>query len=243
MEEIAAMTRSTATSSERAATLVADSERLVGAANDAVTSMVQSMGAIESSSQRVARIIRTIDEIAFQTNILSLNAAVEAARAGEAGMGFAVVADEVRTLAQRSAQAARDTTALIEESIQTSGAGAENVERLSRAFEEIRASTSGLKQVIEHIAAASRQQSTGQAQVSQALVQMERVTQRTAAGAEESAAASEELDAQAQLSNQVVERVASQLIGGGAARPDGPTRPPSQTAVRGDGELPGRRAA
>jgi methyl-accepting chemotaxis protein len=247
MEEIAAMTRTNSDSTERAAALVADCETLVATANTALAEMVTSTSAIETSSQRVAKIIRTIDEIAFQTNILALNAAVEAARAGEAGMGFAVVADEVRTLAQRSAQAARDTAALIEGSIAASGAGVANVERVSRAFLEITQSSNALRQVIDAIATASRQQTTGIDQVSVALTQMEQATQRTAAVAEESAAASEELDAQAQISGGVVEQVATRIIGEAstpsAGVPGGFTSaasPPLQSHRRGG---KGRRAA
>src|SRR2546425_3853079 len=99
--------------------------------------MVASMHSIQESSQKVAKIIKTIDEIAFQTNILALNAAVEAARAGEAGMGFAVVADEVRNLAQRSAQAAKDTAALIEEAINSAGEGSQKVEQVAHGFAAI----------------------------------------------------------------------------------------------------------
>ncbi|HXT68879.1 MAG TPA: methyl-accepting chemotaxis protein, partial [Vicinamibacterales bacterium] len=117
MEEMASMTRKNAENSQTAAGLMADVDTQVRNSNGALGDMVTSMSAIEESSQQVAKIIKTIDEIAFQTNILALNAAVEAARAGEAGMGFAVVADEVRNLAQRSAQAAKDTAGLIEASV------------------------------------------------------------------------------------------------------------------------------
>jgi methyl-accepting chemotaxis protein/methyl-accepting chemotaxis protein-1 (serine sensor receptor) len=139
-----------------------------------------------------------------------------AARAGEAGMGFAVVADEVRALAQRSAQAARDTAALIEESIAKSNDGHRRVHSVTGAIESISAGTGTLKGLIDEVSEASRQQSHGIDQVSQATAQMEKVTQATAATAEESAAASEELNAQAETSMQVVRRLAAMVGYAGA---------------------------
>ena len=200
MEEMASMTRRNAENATQATRLVMDVAGQVTASNAALTQMVTSMAAIKESSNKVAKIIKTIDEIAFQTNILALNAAVEAARAGEAGMGFAVVADEVRNLAQRSAQAARDTAALIEESIARSQEGAGKVELVASAIDAITKSVAQVKGMVEEVREASLQQTQGIDQVSQALAQMEKVTQATAATAEESAAASEELNAQAESS-------------------------------------------
>jgi methyl-accepting chemotaxis protein/methyl-accepting chemotaxis protein-1 (serine sensor receptor) len=200
MEEIASMTRMNAENTHQAAGMMADAEKQVHGANAALSAMVASMSAIKESSDKVSKIIKTIDEIAFQTNILALNAAVEAARAGEAGMGFAVVADEVRNLAQRSAQAARDTAALIEESIARSQEGAGKVELVASAIDAITSSVAQVKGMVEEVREASLQQTQGIDQVSQAIAQMERVTQSTAATAEESAAASEELNAQAESS-------------------------------------------
>jgi methyl-accepting chemotaxis protein len=213
MEEMASMTRKNAENSQQAAVMMAETEKLVHGANSALGEMVTSMGAIKDSSDKVAKIIKTIDEIAFQTNILALNAAVEAARAGEAGMGFAVVADEVRSLAQRSAQAAKDTAALIEESIAKSNEGQQKVQTVTVAIESITSSTVRVKGLVDEVSEASRQQSQGIDQVSQAIAQMEKVTQGTAATAEESAAASEELSAQAETSMHVVTRLAA-LVGG-----------------------------
>jgi methyl-accepting chemotaxis protein/methyl-accepting chemotaxis protein-1 (serine sensor receptor) len=198
MEEMASMTRKNAANATEAAGLVASVARQVTESNTALEGMVGSMAAIKESSNKVAKIIKTIDEIAFQTNILALNAAVEAARAGEAGMGFAVVADEVRNLAQRSAQAARDTAGLIEESIARSQEGAGKVQEVATAIGAITASVTTVKGIVEEVREASRQQTQGIDQVAQAIAQMEKVTQTTAATAEESAAASEELNAQAE---------------------------------------------
>jgi uncharacterized phage infection (PIP) family protein YhgE len=221
MEEMASMTRMNAEHSQTTADLMVEVERSVHASNQALQLMVGSMTGITESSSKVAKIIKTIDEIAFQTNILALNAAVEAARAGEAGMGFSVVAEEVRNLAQRSAQAARDTTLLIEESIVKSQAGSQRVTEVAASIEAITRSAEAVKTLVDSISEASRQQSRGIEQVSQAIAQMERITQTTAATAEESAAASEELNSQAENSMSVVSGVEA-LVGGGpraAAQP------------------------
>lgn len=216
MAEMASMTRQNAENSRSAAGMMAASEAQVRDANAALDQMVESMGAIAESSHKVSKIIKTIDEIAFQTNILALNAAVEAARAGEAGMGFAVVADEVRALAQRSAQAAKDTAVLIEESIAKSAEGQQKVQVVTSAIASVTESTAKVRNLIDEVSAASHQQSQGIEQVSQAIAQMEKVTQGTAATAEESAAASEELNAQAEQSMHVVSTLAQLVNGGGA---------------------------
>ena len=215
MEEMASMTRRNAENATQATRLVTDAALQVDESNAALADMVASMAAIKESSNKVAKIIKTIDEIAFQTNILALNAAVEAARAGEAGMGFAVVADEVRNLAQRSAQAARDTAALIEESITRSQEGAGKDEQVTTAIDAITKSVAQVKGMIEEVREASLQQTQGIDQVSQTIAQMERVTQTTAATAEESAAASEELNAQAESSIAVVSKLDGWRVGGG----------------------------
>jgi methyl-accepting chemotaxis protein/methyl-accepting chemotaxis protein-1 (serine sensor receptor) len=166
-----------------------------------------------------------IDEIAFQTNILALNAAVEAARAGEAGMGFAVVADEVRNLAQRCAQAAKDTAALIEESIVKSNDGKNKVDQVAVAIRAITEESAKVKTLVDEVSLGSQEQTRGIEQVAKALTQMEQVTQQSAANAEESAAAAEELTAQASTLMEVVHQLSS-MVGGGeeenrghAARP------------------------
>ena len=226
MEEMASITRQNAENSHRATEMANEAAHLTATANTALGEMVNSMGAIKESSDKVAKIIKTIDEIAFQTNILALNAAVEAARAGEAGMGFAVVADEVRSLAQRSAQAAKDTAALIEESIGRANEGQQRVGQVSNAVTAMSESSTRIKGLIEEVSVASRQQAQGIDQVTHAVSQMEKVTQTTAANAEESAAASEELSAQAETAMAVVNRLASLVDGNrrhmAHAAPDAP---------------------
>jgi methyl-accepting chemotaxis protein/methyl-accepting chemotaxis protein-1 (serine sensor receptor) len=224
MEEMASMTRKNAENAQQAAVLVTDVADRVHASNAALGEMVHSMGAIKESSDKVAKIIKTIDEIAFQTNILALNAAVEAARAGEAGMGFAVVADEVRNLAQRSAQAAKDTADLIEESIVRSQEGTVKVEQVAASIEAITGSVTQVKGIVQEVREASQQQTQGIDQVTQAIAQMEKVTQTTAATAEESAAASEELNSQAEIAMSLVRKL-SALVGHADAAP----RPHSRT--------------
>ena len=223
MEEMASMTRKNAENSQQAAALMGEVDKRVRESDGALRDMVTSMSEIQESSQKVSKIIKTIDEIAFQTNILALNAAVEAARAGEAGMGFAVVADEVRSLAQRSAQAAKDTAALIEESMGKTETGVSKVEQVSGAIAGITESVVQVKGLVDEVSIASRQQSQGIDQVSQAVAQMEKVTQTTAATAEESAAASEELNAQAEQTMHVVDAlrvlVGSAAVGKPAAVP------------------------
>jgi methyl-accepting chemotaxis protein/methyl-accepting chemotaxis protein-1 (serine sensor receptor) len=249
MEEMSSMTQKNAESSSQAAGLMLDVDRRVSDSNQALETMVGAMSSIRESSQKVSRIIKTIDEIAFQTNILALNAAVEAARAGEAGMGFAVVADEVRNLAQRSAQAAKDTATLIEESIARSEEGHEKVAQVAGAVSSITDSVNQVKGLVEEVNAASHQQTQGIGQVAQAIAQMEKVTQTTAATAEESAAAAEELNAQAEATIAVVGRL-ERLIGrtSATAAHAAPVMP-STSARAGKvlrlaaGAVPGRRAA
>jgi methyl-accepting chemotaxis protein len=227
MEEMASMTRKNAESTQEAAGLMGDVDSRVQESNRSLADMVTSMNAIQESSQKVSKIIKTIDEIAFQTNILALNAAVEAARAGEAGMGFAVVADEVRNLAQRSAQAAKDTAGLIEESMEKAVAGVDKVQQVSASIAAITDSVTKVKGLVEEVSIASRQQAQGIDQVSQAIAQMEKVTQTTAATAEESAAASEELSAQSETVRAVVVELGALVgrRGGTAAGPSAKTAP------------------
>src|SRR5208282_2553948 len=163
-----------------------------------IQTMSSAMDVIKASSDDIAKIIKTIDEIAFQTNILALNAAVEAARAGDAGLGFAVVADEVRNLAQRSAQAAKDTTAKIEGAISKTGQGVEISRKVADTLNEIVTKARQVDELAAEVAGASKEQIQGISQINTAVAQMDKVTQSNAASAEESAAAAEELNAQAE---------------------------------------------
>ena len=162
-------------------------------------SMQAAMAAIRSASHDISNILKTIDEIAFQTNILALNAAVEAARAGEAGAGFAVVADEVRSLAQRCAAAAKETAQKIEDSVAKSEHGSKVSAEVAQSFAAIQQQVRQLNQSVTEIATASNEQSLGIGQVTAAISQMDKVTQSNAASAEECAASAEELNAQSHL--------------------------------------------
>jgi methyl-accepting chemotaxis protein len=177
-----------------------------------MAAMSQAMQTIKNSSNDIAKIIQTIDEIAFQTNILALNAAVEAARAGEAGMGFAVVADEVRNLAQRSAGAAKETAVKIEGAIHNTDQGVAITGKVAQALHEILGKARQMDELAAEIAAASNEQSTGIDQISQAVSQVDTITQANAAHAEETAASAEELNAQAETMKRSVEDLI-QLVG------------------------------
>jgi methyl-accepting chemotaxis protein/methyl-accepting chemotaxis protein-1 (serine sensor receptor) len=209
--EINSMAQRNTENSKQTADIVTSSEAGFRKANDSLGEMVVAMEGISTSSQKISKIIKVIDEIAFQTNILALNAAVEAARAGEAGMGFAVVADEVRSLAQRCAQAAKDTTDLIEDSIQKSDSGMAKVDQVAVAIGEITAQSAQIKTLVDEINLGSIEQSRGFDQISTSIGQMEQVTQSSAANAEETAAAAEELSAQAKAMDDIVSRLSSMV--------------------------------
>lgn len=213
IEELSSMTRLNAESAQKARQAALETRQCADAGSEQMKAMQSAMDVIAAASQDITKILKTIDEIAFQTNILALNAAVEAARAGEAGAGFAVVAEEVRALAQRSAAAARETAEKIEGSTSRSEEGARLSAQVAGSFQQIQDKVRDLERLITEIANASREQSEGIAQVNLAVTQMDQVTQANAATAEEGAASAEELQASAtELAEQVAK--AMQHIGG-----------------------------
>lgn len=211
-EEVNSVAHKNTDSSRAAAALVKQSQQKFIEANQVLGQTVTAMDMIHAQSGKISKIIKVIDEIAFQTNILALNAAVEAARAGEAGLGFAVVADEVRNLAQRCAQAARDTSALIEDSIVKSDDGKLKVDMVASAIAEITGHSAGVGTLVEEMNLGSLEEARGIDQISKAMVQMEQVTQRNAANAEQGAAAAQELTAQAKAMTDSVDKLVA-LVG------------------------------
>src|SRR5690606_22600645 len=187
-----------ADNARQAKQLAASASDVAERGGEAVSEVVNTMEAISASSRKISEIVSVIDGIAFQTNILALNAAVEAARAGEQGKGFAVVAGEVRSLAQRSAQAAKEIKVLIEDSVSKVGTGSQQVERAGSTMQEIVASVKRVTDIMGEISAASEEQSGGIEQVNRAVSQMDEVTQQNAALVEEAAAAAGSLQEQAQ---------------------------------------------
>jgi methyl-accepting chemotaxis protein len=215
LEEISSMVRSTADNAEKAKALAGEAHAVAQTGSRTMVEMTQAMAAIDKSSAEVAKIVKNIDEIAFQTNILALNAAVEAARAGEAGAGFAVVADEVRSLAQRSAAAAKETADKIEAAIASSRNGSVSCAKVGESLTQIASKVSATDTLVAEIATAAREQAQGIEQINTAITQMDQVTQSNSASAEESASAAEELDAQAASLKDMVGRL-RQLVGGAA---------------------------
>ena len=215
LEEMSSMTRQNSDNAQQANLLSGEASQSASSGSASMQKMSQAIEEICKSSDQTAKIIKVIDEIAFQTNLLALNAAVEAARAGEAGKGFAVVAEEVRNLAIRSADAAKNTSNLIEQSVTNSKNGVEISNEVNAVFEDIVRKIEKTTNLVGEIAAASAEQAQGIDQVNTAVNQMDKVTQQNAAGAEESASAAEELHRQAQHMNQVVEKL-SALVGGQA---------------------------
>jgi len=213
LEEMSSMTRKNSDTAQQAAALAAEAQSAANRGNESMNRMGTAINDIQRSAQETAKIIKVIDEIAFQTNLLALNAAVEAARAGEAGKGFAVVAEEVRNLAMRSAEAAKNTSSMIEESVGNAKNGVSIAQEVGKSLGEIVDASSKVTGLINEIAAATREQSQGIDQVNQSMSQMDKVTQQSAANAEETAAASEQLSAQAEQLRSCVSEL-SQLVGG-----------------------------
>ncbi|MBI5589887.1 MAG: chemotaxis protein [Deltaproteobacteria bacterium] len=217
IEELSSMTKQNADNAEQANLLMTESRQTITQTNKSMERLTASMKEISRASEETQKIVKTIDEIAFQTNLLALNAAVEAARAGEAGAGFAVVADEVRNLSKRAAEAAKNTSALIETTVKTVHEGAGLVESTNCEFGCVLTSATKVEQLVGEIAAASREQAMGIEQVNKAVAEMDKVIQQNAANAEESASASQEMNGSAGEMKEFVEELAA-LIGGGNKR-------------------------
>jgi methyl-accepting chemotaxis protein len=213
LEEMASMGKTNAENAGKANTLMSETTQIVDQGQKVMGQTSDAMERINEASGKIAKIIKVIEEIAFQTNLLALNAAVEAARAGEHGKGFAVVADEVRNLAQRSAQAANETAQLIQDTIERVKKGSALNEELGHSFGKVNESAGQVASLVEQISSASQEQAKGIDQVNAAMGQMDQVVQQSAAGAEESASASEELSSQAQVLRQTVDQLAA-LVGG-----------------------------
>ena len=214
--EISSMTQRNAENADQSQALAAATRKAADTGAKDMTEMVQAMREIQTASDNIAAIIKKIDEIAFQTNILALNAAVEAARAGDAGMGFAVVAEEVRALAQRSASAAKETAEKIEDSIAKSKHGAIVSTKVSKSLSDILDRAQKLDALVKEIAGGSKEQSEGVHQVTEAISQLDKITQSNAATSEESASSSVELKASAEHLDQSINDLIK-IVGSGSS--------------------------
>jgi hemerythrin-like metal-binding protein len=210
---MSSMTKRNAENCQRADDLARKARVAADRGSADMKALSRAMEAIQLSGDEIAKIIKTIDEIAFQTNILALNAAVEAARAGEAGMGFAVVADEVRNLAQRSAQAARETSQKIASAIGNTTQGVEISQQVAGSLNKIVQQIHEVDELMAEVASASKEQIQGIQQINTAISQMDKVTQSNAANAEESAASAQELNVQAQTTRKAVEELLELVAG------------------------------
>jgi methyl-accepting chemotaxis protein len=213
LEQMLSTTKSNAANAQKANDLAKQARAAADNGAASMQEMNRAMGAIKTSSDDIAKIIRTIDEIAFQTNILALNAAVEAARAGEAGMGFAVVADEVRNLAQRSAQAAKETDNKIKGAVAKIGEGVQISGNVGQMLDDIVTKVRQVDELVAQVATASREQTQGFSQINDAMSQIDGVTQRNAAHAEESASAAEQMNSQAESTKDSVADLAELVAG------------------------------
>ena len=234
LEEMASMTRQNAEGANQATAMATEAKNSAERGREAMTRMSGAIQAIKKSSDETAKIIKTIDEIAFQTNLLALNAAVEAARAGDAGKGFAVVAEEVRNLAQRSAEAAKNTASLIEGAQKNADNGVAVSTEVAQILNEIAGAAQKVAQLASDVSAATNEQAQGIDQVNKAVSEMDKVTQANAANSEEAASAGEELSAQSRELNEMVNSLVA-IVGGvnasGAARANGQARKAQKPAA------------
>ena len=226
LEEMASMTKRNTENAEKANELAREARLAADTGAADMTAMTAAMNEIKTSADDIAKIIKTIDEIAFQTNILALNAAVEAARAGEAGAGFAVVADEVRNLAQRAAQSAKETSVKIENALTKTAQGVQLTDKVAASLQEIVTKVREVDTLVAEVASASKEQTQGIQQVNGAVSQMDKVTQSNAANAEEGASAAEELNAQAVSLTEAVGSLL-RLVTESAANDPAAHRPPA----------------
>lgn len=231
LEEMSAMTRTNADNAKNANTLAEGARTAASEGDKTMERLNDAMSAINESAEKISKIIKVIEEIAFQTNLLALNAAVEAARAGEHGKGFAVVADEVRNLAQRAAKAAGETTQLIQDSVNKASEGTQVASEVAESLSAIVTNIGKVSDLINGISTASDEQAQGVEQVNSAVTQMDRVTQTNASTAEESAAAAEQLSAQANALKSTVGELVS-LVGGGGQSSGRPMRSPARKVSR-----------
>ncbi|MCP4701508.1 MAG: chemotaxis protein, partial [Gammaproteobacteria bacterium] len=211
--------------------LMKESLEIVNNSNQSMGRLTKSMEEISEAGNETSKIVKTIDEIAFQTNLLALNAAVEAARAGEAGAGFAVVAGEVRNLAMRAAEAAKDTSSLIEGTVQKVNEGSELAIGTNEEFQKVARSASKVGELVSEIASASNEQAQGISQINTAVTQMDAVVQQNAANAEESASAAQEMSAQAFTLNTMVDEM-FKIVGNKDARSLQPASVPERSGYK-----------
>lgn len=234
LEQMTSMTQQNADNAGEARNLANGAQTSASNGNQTMVRMAEAINAIKTSSDETSKIVKTIDEIAFQTNLLALNAAVEAARAGDAGKGFAVVAEEVRSLAQRSAEAAKNTAELIEGAVKNAENGVNISTEVSGILDEIVEGSTKVSELINEIAAASKEQADGIKQVTEAVDQMNRVTQENAANSEESAAASGQLTQQVNALNNLINsfRLREQAASGSAGFDTAPPQTPAPRQQR-----------
>jgi len=239
LEEMSSMTKKNADNANEARTMMAEAGQIVDTVNRHMADMLRAIEEITRSSEETGKIIKTIDEIAFQTNLLALNAAVEAARAGEAGAGFAVVADEVRNLALRAADAARNTSDLIENTIKAVKNGNELTHTTQEAFKDNMEISRKVGALVDEITAASHEQAQGIEEINRAVTEMDKVVQQVAANAEESASASEEMSAQAEQMQVYVAELSAMV----AAKSTRMSKAPSSAGTSGSSGVQHARAS